>query len=60
MFNHAIWHTELYFIGRSGLKVFYRKVVFKNFAKFTEADACNIVKIETLPQGFSSEFCEIF
>ena len=44
IFYHAIWHTEMYFIGRSHPEVFHKKVVLENFVKFTEADTCNFVK----------------
>ena len=39
-------------------ELFYKKRVLEIFAKFTEA--CNFIKIETLAQVFSCEFCEIF
>ena len=44
---------------RSSLEI----VVLKNLAKFTgkqKASAFNFIKIETLAQIFSCEFCEIF
>ena len=44
MFYHAIWHTEMYFIGRRHPEVFHKKAVLENFVKFTEADTCNFVK----------------
>ena len=44
MFYHAIWHTEMYFIGIRHPEVFHKKVVLENFVKFTEADTCNFVK----------------
>ena len=53
--------------------VFYRKVVLKNFAKFTRKHlwrslffnkvaglACNLIKKETPEQALSCEFCGIF
>ena len=42
-------------------EVFCKKGVLRNFAKFTglRSQACNFIKIETLAQVFSSEFCEI-
>ena len=43
MLNHGIWHTKLYFIGWSRPEMFYKKDVLRNFAKFTEADACNFI-----------------
>ena len=39
-------------------ELFYKKRVLEIFAKFTEA--CNFIKIETLAQVFSCEFCDIF
>ena len=39
-------------------ELFYKKCVLEIFAKLTEA--CNFIKIETLAQVFSCEFCEIF
>ena len=38
-------------------ELFYKKCVLEIFAKLTEA--CNFIKIETLAQVFSCEFCEI-
>ena len=53
-------------------EVFHKKVVVRNFAKFTgkntctniflinwRPETCNFVKRETLAQVFSCEFCEI-
>ena len=45
-------------------EVFCKKVVLRNFAKFTrkhlcQSQACNFIKNETLEQVFSCEFCEI-
>ena len=37
--------------------VFYKKAVLRNFAKFTGKH--NFIKLETLAQVFSCEFCEI-
>ena len=51
---------------RSSLpEVFYKKSGLKNFTKFTgnylcQAEACNLIKKETLSQVFSLEFCKIF
>ena len=43
-------------------ELFCKKRVLRNLAKFTvlKSQACNFIKIETLPQTFSSEFCKIF
>ena len=42
-------------------EVFCKKGVLRNFAKFTglRSQTCNLIKIETLAQVFSSEFCKI-
>ena len=44
-------------------EVFCKKVVLRNFVKFTEKhmcqEACNLIKKETLAQIFSCEFCKI-
>ena len=48
------------------LEVFCKKGVLKNFAKFTgkhlrrSLHACNLIKKETLAQGFSCKFGKIF
>ena len=41
--------------------MFFKKGVLRNFAKFTglRSQTCNLIKIETLAQVFSSEFCKI-
>ena len=48
-------------------EVFYKKAVPKNLAKFTEKHLarvsffpCNLIKIETLAQVLSREFCDTF
>ena len=48
----------------SGPEVFCKKVVLRNFTKFTgkhvpESQFCNFIKKEALEQVFSCEFCEI-
>ena len=66
----AFWRLFKRFIFRSiCLEVFCEKGVLKNVAKFTGKHlcqslyfnkvACNFIKIETLAQVFSCEFCEI-
>ena len=42
-------------------KVFYKKGVLRNFAKFTGKQLCQslFIKKETLAQVFSCEFCKI-
>ena len=47
---------------RNHPELFCKKGVLRNLAKSTvlKSQACNFIKIETLPQAFSSEFCEIF
>ena len=42
--------------------LFCKNGVLRNLAKFTvlKSQTCNFIKIETLPQAFSSDFCEIF
>ena len=65
--NIFIWLTEAVIPD-----VFYKKGVFKNFAKFIEkhrwqslffnkvaGNSCNFIKNETLAQVFSCKFCEI-
>ena len=60
------------FYRSSSPDVFYKKAVLGNFGKFTgkhlcqrlyfnkvAGQACNFIKIETLAQVFSCEFCEI-
>ena len=39
-------------------EVLFRKGVLRNFAKFTRKHLCHFIKIETLAQMFSCEFCE--
>ena len=58
------------FIQKQPPEVFYRKIVFQNFAKFTgkhllhsfqvSGQICNFIKKETLAKVFSCEFFEIF
>ena len=42
--------------------MFCKKGVLRNVAKFTvlKSQACNFIKIESLAQVFSIDFCEIF
>ena len=40
-------------------EVLLRKGVLRNFAKFTGKHLCHFIKIDTLAQVFSCEFCEI-
>ena len=57
-------------INKQPPEVFYKKGVLKNLAKFTGKKLCqslfliklqdNFIKKETLAQGFSCEFYEIF
>ena len=67
LITYFIWLTEAVVPD-----VFYKKGVFKNFAKFIEkhrwqslffnkvaGNSCNFIKNETLAQVFSCKFCEI-
>ena len=65
MFKLNLW--------KQPLEVFYKRVVLKNFAKFTRKDlcqrlflnkvasgTCNFIEKKTQAQVFSYKFCEIF
>ena len=59
-----LFPCKVYAYRSSWSAVFCKKVLLKNFAKFTGKHlrqiSCNFVKIETLAQVFSCEFYEIF
>ena len=61
--NFLHWNYVVPFNRSSRLDVFCKEGFLRNFAKFTgnqleKPEACNFIKIETLVQVFSFEFCE--
>ena len=62
----SVTSNHLEYTRSSRPEVFCKKVVLRNFAKFTgkqlcqRPQACIFIKKETLAQVFSCEFCEIF